>query len=171
MIEFHLDGHSKVATYMQLVQQVKQSLRTGVLGPGDQLPKVREVSGALAINPNTVLKAYRQLENEGLVEGREGSGRRLLQLTEEGRAYVESHPEELAATWRPFEGGDPEEGPGDLKPVIGQVMGAVWQVVVSGTKQQKAEAAEILSDTRRRLYGILAEGDPEQDGPAGTTAS
>lgn len=74
MIEFHLDGHSKVATYMQLVQQVKQSLRTGVLGPGDQLPKVREVSESLAINPNTVLKAYRQLENEGLAEGRPGVG-------------------------------------------------------------------------------------------------
>jgi GntR family transcriptional regulator len=74
LIEFHLDGHSKVATYMQVVQQVKQSLRTGVLGPGDQLPKVREVSQALAINPNTVLKAYRQLEIEGLVEGRPGVG-------------------------------------------------------------------------------------------------
>jgi GntR family transcriptional regulator len=74
LIEFHLDGHSKVATYMQLVQQVKQLLRTGVLESGDQLPKVREVSEALAINPNTVLKAYRQLENEGLVEGRPGVG-------------------------------------------------------------------------------------------------
>ena len=74
MIEFHLDGHSKVATYMQVVQQVKQSLRTGVLGAGDQLPKVREVAEALAINPNTVLKAYRQLEIEGLVEGRPGVG-------------------------------------------------------------------------------------------------
>ncbi len=74
MIEFHLDGHSKVATYMQLVQQVKQSLRTGLLEPGDQLPKVREVTEALAINPNTVLKAYRQLEIEGLVEGRPGVG-------------------------------------------------------------------------------------------------
>jgi GntR family transcriptional regulator len=78
LIEFHLDGHSKVATYMQLVQQVKQSLRTGILGPGDQLPKVREVSEALAINPNTVLKAYRQLEIEGLVEGRPGVGTFVL---------------------------------------------------------------------------------------------
>ncbi|GAA0906511.1 GntR family transcriptional regulator [Virgisporangium aurantiacum] len=74
MIEFHLDGHSKVATYMQLVQQVKQSLRTGMLGAGDQLPKVRDVAEALAINPNTVSKAYRQLEIEGLVEGRPGVG-------------------------------------------------------------------------------------------------
>lgn len=74
MIEFHLDGHSKVATYMQLVQQVKQSLRIGMLGAGDQLPKVRDVAEALAINPNTVSKAYRQLEIEGLVEGRPGVG-------------------------------------------------------------------------------------------------
>jgi GntR family transcriptional regulator len=74
VIEFHLDGHSKVATYMQLVQQVRQSLRVGLLEPGDQLPKVREVAGSLAINPNTVLKAYRQLEIEGLVEGRPGVG-------------------------------------------------------------------------------------------------
>jgi GntR family transcriptional regulator len=74
VIEFHLDGHSKVAPYMQLVQQVKQSLRVGLLEPGDQLPKVREVVESLAINPNTVLKAYRQLEIEGLVEGRPGVG-------------------------------------------------------------------------------------------------
>jgi GntR family transcriptional regulator len=74
LIEFHLDGHSKVATYMQLVQQVKQSMRTGMLGAGDQLPKVRDVAEALAINPNTVSKAYRQLEIEGLVEGRPGVG-------------------------------------------------------------------------------------------------
>jgi GntR family transcriptional regulator len=78
VIEFHLDGHSKVATYMQLVQQVKQSLRTGLLTPGDQLPKVRDVAESLAINPNTVLKAYRQLEIEGLVEGRPGVGTFVL---------------------------------------------------------------------------------------------
>jgi GntR family transcriptional regulator len=73
-MQFHLDGHSKVATYMQLVQQVKQALRVGLVEAGDQLPKVREVSEALAINPNTVLKAYRELELEGLVEGRPGVG-------------------------------------------------------------------------------------------------
>ena len=74
MIEFHLDGRSKVATYMQLVQQVRQSLRLGLIDPGDQLPRVREVAEALAINPNTVLKAYRQLELEGLVSARPGVG-------------------------------------------------------------------------------------------------
>jgi len=59
---------------MQLVQQVKQALRTGLLEPGDQLPRVRDVAESLAINPNTVLKAYRQLEIEGLAEGRPGVG-------------------------------------------------------------------------------------------------
>ncbi|MCM2417289.1 MULTISPECIES: GntR family transcriptional regulator [unclassified Streptomyces] len=74
MIEFVLDGRSRVATYMQLVLQVKQSLRVGLLEPGDQLPKVRAVAQSLAINPNTVLKAYRELEIEGLAEGRPGVG-------------------------------------------------------------------------------------------------
>jgi GntR family transcriptional regulator len=74
VIEFVLDGRSKVATYMQLVQQVRQALRVGLARPGDQLPKVRDVAQALAINPNTVLKAYRELELEGLAEGRPGVG-------------------------------------------------------------------------------------------------
>ncbi|TDC75467.1 GntR family transcriptional regulator [Streptomyces hainanensis] len=78
MIEFVLDGRSKVATYMQLVLQVKQALRVGIAQPGDQLPKVREVARTLAINPNTVLKAYRQLELEGLAEGRPGVGTFLV---------------------------------------------------------------------------------------------
>jgi len=78
MIEFHLDGRSPVATYKQLVQQVRQALRVGLLEPGDQLPRVREVAESLAINPNTVLKAYRELEHEGLVEGRSGVGTFVL---------------------------------------------------------------------------------------------
>ncbi|GAA3116626.1 GntR family transcriptional regulator [Streptosporangium carneum] len=74
MIEFHLDHRSGVATYLQLVHQVKQALRLGTLRPGDKLPTAREVVDALAINPNTVLKAYRELEREGLVAGRPGLG-------------------------------------------------------------------------------------------------
>ena len=115
--------------------------------------------GAWKPSPGSVYPTVQQLEDEGLVEAHDGEGRRLLRLSEEGRQYVEEHPDELAATWRPFDEAGEEEGSGDLKPVIGQVMGAVWQVVVSGTSQQKAEAAEILADTRRRLYGLLAEGD------------
>ena len=74
MIEFHLDNHSGVATYLQIVQQVKQALRLGLLKTGDQLPTVREVVAKIAINPNTVLKAYRELEREGLVSSRPGQG-------------------------------------------------------------------------------------------------
>jgi GntR family transcriptional regulator len=74
MIEFVLDGRSKVNTYMQLVQQVNQALRVGLLAPGDQLPKVRDVAQSLVINPNTVLKAYRELELVGLAQGRPGVG-------------------------------------------------------------------------------------------------
>ncbi|GAA4057530.1 GntR family transcriptional regulator [Nonomuraea soli] len=74
MIEFTLDRSSGVSTYLQLAHQVKQALRLGTLRPGDQLPTAREVVESLAINPNTVLKAYRELEREGLVEGRPGMG-------------------------------------------------------------------------------------------------
>ena len=74
MIEFHLDNHSGVAAYLQIVQQVKQALRLGLLDKGDQLPTVREVVAKIAINPNTVLKAYRELEREGLVSSRPGQG-------------------------------------------------------------------------------------------------
>jgi len=74
VIEFHLDSRSGVSPYMQIVQQVRQALRLDLLRQGDQLPTVKEVVGQLAINPNTVLKAYRELEHEGLVEGRQGVG-------------------------------------------------------------------------------------------------
>ena len=111
-------------------------------------------------SPGSVYPTVQQLEDEGLVEGVASERRRLLQLTAEGRRYVEEHPDEMAATWRAFEQAVEEE-PSDLKPAIGQVMGAVWQIVTTGTRQQRAEAAEILADTRRRLYGLLAEGDSE----------
>ncbi|GAA2446443.1 GntR family transcriptional regulator [Actinomadura vinacea] len=74
MIEFHLDGRSGVSPYQQLVRQVRQALRLGLLREGDQLPTVKEVVAQLAINPNTVLKAYRELEHEGMVAARPGLG-------------------------------------------------------------------------------------------------
>ncbi len=74
LIEFHLDGRSGVSPYLQLIQQVRQALRLGMLTEGDQLPTVKDVVGRLAINPNTVLKAYRELEYEGLVAARPGIG-------------------------------------------------------------------------------------------------
>src|SRR5258707_11814875 len=73
-IEFRLDAASGVPTYLQLVHQVEHALRVGYLKPGDQLPKVRDVVSSLAINPNTVLKAYKELETKGLAVGRPGQG-------------------------------------------------------------------------------------------------
>jgi GntR family transcriptional regulator len=74
MIEFQLDTASGVATYLQLVQQVHQALRLGLLEPGDRLPTAQQVVAQLAINPNTVLKAYKELEVKGLTAGRPGQG-------------------------------------------------------------------------------------------------
>ncbi|MFB4312138.1 GntR family transcriptional regulator [Actinomadura sp. GTD37] len=74
MIEFHLDSGSGVSPYMQLVRQVRHALRLDLLRVGEQLPTVKDVVAQLAINPNTVLKAYRELEHEGLVAPRPGVG-------------------------------------------------------------------------------------------------
>src|SRR3954463_13166103 len=74
MIEFSLDARSGVSPYLQLVHQVRHALRLGLLEVGDQLPRVKDVVAGLAINPNTVLKAYRELEHRGLVAGRRGVG-------------------------------------------------------------------------------------------------
>jgi GntR family transcriptional regulator len=74
MIEFYLDAKSGIAPYLQLVHQVRRALKLGALREGDQLPTVREVVTRIAINPNTVFKAYRELEHEGLVAARAGVG-------------------------------------------------------------------------------------------------
>ncbi|CAL9478167.1 GntR family transcriptional regulator [Streptomyces althioticus] len=74
MVDYRIDRRSGVATYVQIVQQTKQAIRLGLLVPGDRLPTAREVVEATAVNPNTVLKAYRELEREGLVEARRGLG-------------------------------------------------------------------------------------------------
>jgi GntR family transcriptional regulator len=74
VIEFHLDSRSGVSPYLQIVHQVRHALRLGVLREGDQLPTVKEVVAQVAINPNTVLKAYKQLEHEGIASARPGVG-------------------------------------------------------------------------------------------------
>ncbi len=74
MIEFRLDRHSGVAAYRQIIGQVRHAIRLGILQPGDQLPTVREVVKQITINPNTVHRAYRELELQGLTEGRTGIG-------------------------------------------------------------------------------------------------
>jgi GntR family transcriptional regulator len=74
VLDFRVDTNSGIAPYAQLVQQVKQALRLGWLQPGDKLPTAHDLAAQVAINPNTVQKAYKQLEHEGLVAGRPGQG-------------------------------------------------------------------------------------------------
>src|SRR6266704_1791163 len=97
MLDFHLDAATGQAPYLQLVQQVKQALRLGWLQPGDKLPTVHEVAARVAINPNTVQKAYKELEHEGLVAGRPGQG------TFVARGLSQSNPASLAALTRRLE--------------------------------------------------------------------
>ena len=96
MIEFHLDPSSGIPAYLQIVQQVRQAVSLGMLRAGDQLPTVKEAVGALAINPNTVLKAYRELEHAGVVEARRGQGTFVARGVAEpmsGRDYAPLHAE------------------------------------------------------------------------------
>ncbi|MGW8354228.1 GntR family transcriptional regulator [Streptomyces wedmorensis] len=74
VIEFHLNSRSGLSPYQQLVQQVRHALRLGLLKEGDRLPTVKDVARQMAVNPNTVLKAYRELEHDGLVAARPGVG-------------------------------------------------------------------------------------------------
>jgi GntR family transcriptional regulator len=98
VIEFHLDSRTGVAPYMQLIRQVRQAMRLGLLTEGDQLPTVKDVVAKVAINPNTVLKAYRELEYEGLVAARPGVGTFVARtLTDDSLASHAALREELRA--------------------------------------------------------------------------
>jgi DNA-binding PadR family transcriptional regulator len=122
--------------------------------------------GAWRPSPGSVYPTIQQLEDEGLVESDDERGRRALTLSEAGRQYVAEHADELAAVWRPFDrtAGEAEATSfSGLKPEIGQVMGAVWQIVTSGSEAQQRAAIEVLVETRRKLYGILADGDEPSD--------
>jgi GntR family transcriptional regulator len=99
VIEFHLLSRSGVAPYLQLIQQVRSALRLGLLEEGDRLPTVKEVSVALAINPNTVLKAYRELEYEGLVAGRQGVGTFVTKTASEESVAVHQELSQDLLAW------------------------------------------------------------------------
>ncbi|PVG83080.1 PadR family transcriptional regulator [Nocardioides gansuensis] len=114
-------------------------------------------------SPGSVYPTIQQLQDEGLVESDDDRGRRTIRLTAEGLAWAEQHADELAEVWAPFERPDRREqgtsGGADIKSEIGQVMSAVWQLLTQGSDQQRRAALDVLVDTRRRLYGILADGD------------
>lgn len=99
MIDFRIDSKSGVAPYQQLVQQVRQALRLGVLREGDQLPTVKEVVAQVAINPNTVLKAYRELEHEGLAAGRPGRGTFITRSLADGSLAAHRSLRQALVRW------------------------------------------------------------------------
>jgi DNA-binding PadR family transcriptional regulator len=110
-------------------------------------------------SPGSVYPALQQLEDEGLVRP-EGESRKAFTLTDEGREYVEAHAEELGTPWDAVKG-DMAQGAWDLMGAMRQIGGALFQLTHSGTEAQQQEAKEVLAETRRKLYGILAEEPPE----------
>ena len=117
--------------------------------------------GAWRPSPGSVYPTIQQLQDEGLVEVDDERGRKTLRLTDEGDAYVAANPGDLEAVWAPFQRASQRATSGtsgDLKSEIGQMMGAVWQIVTQGTDSQRKAAIGVLVDTRRALYGILADG-------------
>jgi DNA-binding PadR family transcriptional regulator len=128
--------------------------------------------GAWRPSPGSVYPTISQLEDEGLIESDDERGRRTLRLTEDGRAYLADHADEVTEVWAPFDGrGAPKDAaetdahPPDfssLKPELGRVMNAVWQIISTGTEQQRRDAIGVLVEARRSLYGILADHPGEE---------
>ncbi|GAB2597389.1 PadR family transcriptional regulator [Kribbella endophytica] len=116
--------------------------------------------GAWKPSPGSIYPTLQQLEDEGLVTADAATGRRTFSLTDEGRAYVAEHADEVSAPWEAMSAGADDDENG-LKPLLGQVGGALWQVLATGTPEQQAKARKALIELRRTLYGIL--GDDEQD--------
>jgi DNA-binding PadR family transcriptional regulator len=134
------------------------------------MQEVQERSdGVWRPSPGSVYPALQQLEDEGLVRAVESNGRKLFELTDEGRAHVEEHREELKEPWAAI-ADNVGEGMFELRSSIAQVGAAVMQIAYAGNPAQVAEAREVLAETRRSLYRILAEDAPEpepgDDGPA-----
>ena len=125
--------------------------------------------GAWRPSPGSVYPALQQLEDEGLVKADESTGRKLFELTDEGRAHVEAHREELKEPWAAV-ADNVGEGMFELRSSIAQVGAAVMQIAYAGNPAQVTEARQVLAETRRSLYRILAEDAPEpepgdDDGP------
>jgi DNA-binding PadR family transcriptional regulator len=117
-------------------------------------------------SPGSIYPTLQQLEDEGLVTADAATGRRTFTLTDEGRTYVAEHADEVAAPWEAMSA-PTESDDGGLKPILGQVATAMWQIISTGTPEQQAQAKDAVAELRRKLYGILADDrtDDEQDRP------
>ena len=112
-------------------------------------------------SPGSIYPTLQQLEDEGLVRVEADGGRRAYTLTDEGRTYVTEHADEVSAPWTAMS--EAGEDDGGVKPLIGQVAAAIWQIVATGTPDQQAKGREALVEFRRKLYSILAEDDTAPD--------
>lgn len=132
MVSFRIDRRSGIPTYVQLVLQTKQALRLGELRPGDRLPTAKDVVAALAINPNTVLKAYRELERDGLVEARPGAGTFVIgTLAKPGMAEQSALRAELARWVR--HGRDAGLDRADLEALVSAELNAQYDTDTKGS--------------------------------------
>lgn len=113
-------------------------------------------------SPGSVYPALAQLEDEGLIRSQESEGRKVFALTDEGRAEVERRPEDATAPWAQMSGSVSEEAH-ELGRLIREVASAFAQVMRTGSPAQMGRAREVLTQARRDLYRILADGDPEQE--------
>jgi DNA-binding PadR family transcriptional regulator len=110
-------------------------------------------------SPGSIYPTLQQLEDEGLVRASDEAGRKVFHLTDEGRAYVAEHADEVSAPWEAMTSAPGDDDEHELKPLIGQTAAALWQILATGSADQQARARIILADTRRKLYGILGDGD------------
>jgi DNA-binding PadR family transcriptional regulator len=136
---------------------------------------IQEISersdGVWRPSPGSVYPALQQLEDEGLIRAEAADGgRRAYQLTDEGRSYVDAHPEEVRAPWDVVAGsaGNPAR---EMRGLIGQVAMAASQVLSAGTDAQVVQARQVLTDTRKSLYRLLAADDDDTTGSTDTTAT
>jgi DNA-binding PadR family transcriptional regulator len=120
--------------------------------------------GAWKPSPGSIYPTLQQLEDEGLVSADVDAGRRVFTLTEQGQTYVSEHPDEVEAPWQGM--GETAADAGEVKPLIGQVAAAVWQIMAVGTPEQQAKGREALVELRRKLYAILAEDDDSGNEPS-----
>ncbi|GII76433.1 hypothetical protein Sru01_14150 [Sphaerisporangium rufum] len=110
-------------------------------------------------SPGAVYPALQQLTDEGLVRAEETDGRKTFRLTDAGRAYVAEHPDEVRAPWEEMRP-DVDDGVHELFDLTRQAAAALFQIAQTGTDAQLRQAGQILTETRRKLYQILADGDP-----------
>lgn len=116
----------------------------------------RRSDGVWRPSPGSIYPALQQLEDEGLIQATESEGRKAFELTDEGRAYVESHDEEVAAPWETVSQHVTDEVL-EFGNLVRQVGSAMMQVMVAGSETQRTEALAVLNETKRSLYRILAE--------------